>query len=191
MKVLVAKLCPTLCDPMDYSPPGSSVHEISQGRMLEWVAIPVLRGTLPSPRIEPGSRTLQVDSLHLSYQGSPKDGLEGDKIGQGGCSDELGQDREETSDGGRTIHRLMGGGEDGGAGDAWLKAWKIVQPLLDPPGFLHLEGAMENVRPHPMAKEREETSCCLHQEAPKDSQSLQPRTTSSRPLLSIPQLSFR
>ena len=37
--VLVSKLCPTLCDPMDYSPPGSSVHGILQARILEWVAI--------------------------------------------------------------------------------------------------------------------------------------------------------
>ena len=31
--------CPTLCDPMDCSPPGSSVHGILQARTLEWVAI--------------------------------------------------------------------------------------------------------------------------------------------------------
>ena len=37
---LVAKLCLTLCDPMDWSPPDSSVHEISQSRILKWVAIP-------------------------------------------------------------------------------------------------------------------------------------------------------
>ena len=36
---LSAQSCPTLCDPMDCSPPGSSVHEISQERILEWVAI--------------------------------------------------------------------------------------------------------------------------------------------------------
>ena len=35
----VAQSCPTLCDPMDCSPPGSSVHGISQARILEWVAI--------------------------------------------------------------------------------------------------------------------------------------------------------
>ena len=35
----VAKLCPTFCDYMDYSLPGSSVHGISQARILEWVAI--------------------------------------------------------------------------------------------------------------------------------------------------------
>ena len=39
MKVLVAQLCPTLCDPMDCSPPGSSVHRILQARILEWIAI--------------------------------------------------------------------------------------------------------------------------------------------------------
>ena len=34
-----AQLCPTLCDPKDYSPPGCFVHRISQSRILEWVAI--------------------------------------------------------------------------------------------------------------------------------------------------------
>ena len=36
---LVAKLCPTHCDPMNCSPPGSSVHGISQARIPGWVAI--------------------------------------------------------------------------------------------------------------------------------------------------------
>ena len=39
-KVLVAQSCPTLCNRMDWSPPGSSVHGILQARTLEWVAIP-------------------------------------------------------------------------------------------------------------------------------------------------------
>ena len=43
--VLVAKLCPTLCDPMDCSLPASSVHGISQARILEWVAISFSRGS--------------------------------------------------------------------------------------------------------------------------------------------------
>ena len=43
--VLVAKSCQTLCDPMDGSPPGSSVHGIFQARILEWVAIPFSRGS--------------------------------------------------------------------------------------------------------------------------------------------------
>ena len=41
----VAQLCPTLCNPMDYSPPGSSVHGILQTRILVWVAIPFSRGS--------------------------------------------------------------------------------------------------------------------------------------------------
>ena len=35
----VAQSCPTLCDPMDYSLPGSSVHGILQARILEWATI--------------------------------------------------------------------------------------------------------------------------------------------------------
>ena len=42
---LVAKLCSTLCDPMDCLPPGSSVLGISQARILEWVAISFSRGS--------------------------------------------------------------------------------------------------------------------------------------------------
>ena len=41
----VTQLCPTLCDPVDYSPPGSSVHGILQARILEWVAISFSRGS--------------------------------------------------------------------------------------------------------------------------------------------------
>ena len=54
---LVANSCSTLCNPMDCSPPGSSVHGISQARILEWVAISFSRG-LPDPRIEPVSPAL-------------------------------------------------------------------------------------------------------------------------------------
>ena len=45
---LVAQLCLTLCDPLDYSPPGSSVHGIFQARILEWVAISSSRGSFQS-----------------------------------------------------------------------------------------------------------------------------------------------
>ena len=41
----VAQLCPTLWDPMDCSPPDSSIHEILQARLLEWVAISFSRGS--------------------------------------------------------------------------------------------------------------------------------------------------
>ena len=44
---LVAKLCPTLGDPMDCSLPGSSVHGIFQRRILEWAAISFSRGSSP------------------------------------------------------------------------------------------------------------------------------------------------
>ena len=47
-------LCLTLCDPMDHNLLGSSVHEIFQARILEWVAFP-LPGDLPDPGIEPVS----------------------------------------------------------------------------------------------------------------------------------------
>ena len=59
--VLVAQLCPTLCDPMDYSPPGSSIHGILQARILEWVALPSPRDR-PNPGIEPRSPVSQADS---------------------------------------------------------------------------------------------------------------------------------
>ena len=42
--MLVAHSYPTLCHPMDSSPPGSSVHRILQARILEWIAIPFSRG---------------------------------------------------------------------------------------------------------------------------------------------------
>ena len=42
--VLVSHSCSTLCDPMNRSPPGSSVHGILQAGILEWVAIPFSKG---------------------------------------------------------------------------------------------------------------------------------------------------
>ena len=48
------QLCPILCDSLDCSPPGFSVHEILQERILEWVATPSSRD-LPNPGIEPMS----------------------------------------------------------------------------------------------------------------------------------------
>ena len=45
VKVKVAQLCPTLCDPMDCSHPGFSVYGILQARILEWVAVPFSRGS--------------------------------------------------------------------------------------------------------------------------------------------------
>ena len=59
------QLCLTLCDPMDYSPPGSSVLGILQARILEWVTISSSRDLL-DPGIKPASPVspaLQADSL--------------------------------------------------------------------------------------------------------------------------------
>ena len=63
----------TLCDPMHCSPPGSSVREILQPRILEWVAIPSPKD-LPDPGIEPVSPVSpasQADTLPPSPQRSP------------------------------------------------------------------------------------------------------------------------
>ena len=45
LKVLTTQSCLTLCDPMDCSPPGSSVQGLLQARILEWVAMPSSRGS--------------------------------------------------------------------------------------------------------------------------------------------------
>ena len=57
VKVLVTQSCLTFCDPMDCSPPGSSVHWILQARILEWIAILFSRDLL-DPGIEPWSPAL-------------------------------------------------------------------------------------------------------------------------------------
>ena len=68
-EVLTAQLCLTLCDPVDSSPPGSSVCRILQARILEWVAVPFSRGSSNSG-IEPGSPAYRQILYHLSHQGS-------------------------------------------------------------------------------------------------------------------------
>ena len=65
------KLRPTLCNPMDCSPPGSSVHGILQARILLSCSP---AGDLPDPGIEPTSPVapaLQMESLLLSHPGNP------------------------------------------------------------------------------------------------------------------------
>ena len=65
------QLCLTLCNPMDCTLTGSSIHGILQARILEWVAIPFSRGIFPTQ----GSnlRLLHCKQIlyHLSQQGSP------------------------------------------------------------------------------------------------------------------------
>ena len=62
VKVKVAQLCPTLCNPMDYT-----VRGILQARILEWVAFHF--SDLPNPGIEPRSPAL---NYQLSHKGSPR-----------------------------------------------------------------------------------------------------------------------
>ena len=57
MNVKVTQLCPTLCNHMDCSLPGSSVHGILQAEILEWIAVSFSRG-LPNPGIKPRSSAL-------------------------------------------------------------------------------------------------------------------------------------
>ena len=63
---LVAKLCPTLCNSMDCSPPGSSVHGISQARILEWVASSFSRGSS-----QPRNRTHVSSSAGRLFTAEP------------------------------------------------------------------------------------------------------------------------
>ena len=69
------QLCPTLFDPMDCSPPGSSLHGILQETILEWVAMPSSKGTSQSRDRTCVSRSSCVTGATrepLSYQGSPR-----------------------------------------------------------------------------------------------------------------------
>ena len=67
----VHQSCPSLCDPMDCSPPDSTVHRILQARILEWVATPSTTGS-SNPGIKPRSPALQQILYCLSHQGSHK-----------------------------------------------------------------------------------------------------------------------
>ena len=62
VKVIVTQSCLTLCNPMDYSLPASSVHRILQAGILEWVPFPS-PGDLPDPGIKPMPLALQADVL--------------------------------------------------------------------------------------------------------------------------------
>ena len=63
-----AAMCPTLCDPMDCSPPGSPVHGIFQARVLEWVAISFSR--IPIQGSNPSLLHCRQTLYRMSHQGS-------------------------------------------------------------------------------------------------------------------------
>ena len=66
-KVKVAQLCPTLCNPIDYT-----FHRILQARILEWVAFPFSRGIFPIQGSNPGLLHCRWILYQLSHQGSPR-----------------------------------------------------------------------------------------------------------------------
>ena len=69
---LVTQLGPTLCDPMDCSLPGCSIHGDSPGKNF-WSGLPCLPpGDLPNPGIEPRSPTLKADDFLPSEPRTPK-----------------------------------------------------------------------------------------------------------------------
>ena len=63
----VDQLCPTLCDPMDYSLPGSSICGILQARILDWVAISFSRRSSQPRDWTRVSPSLQADILDIQY----------------------------------------------------------------------------------------------------------------------------
>ena len=69
---LVAQLRPTLCDPVDYRLPGTSVHGDSPGKKTGEGCHALLQGIFPFQRIEPRSPTVQVDSFPFEPPGSPQ-----------------------------------------------------------------------------------------------------------------------
>ena len=69
VKVLVTQLCLTLWDPMDYIPPGSSVHGILQTRIPEWGAI-LLQGIFPTQGSNLAVLHCKQTLYHLSHQAS-------------------------------------------------------------------------------------------------------------------------
>ena len=80
----VAQSCPTLCDPMDCSLPGSSVHGIFQAIVLEWIAISFSRGS-SQPRDQTRVSCIVDRSFTVwatrEIQGRPVDGsVDGNKI---------------------------------------------------------------------------------------------------------------
>ena len=66
---LVAPSCLTLCNPMDCSPPGSSVHGDSQVNNTAVGCRILFQGNLPNPGIKPRSPALQADSLPSESKG--------------------------------------------------------------------------------------------------------------------------
>ena len=78
-EVLVAQLCPSLCDPMDCSLPGSSVHGTLQARILEWGAISFSRGIFPTQGLNPSLPHCSQILYQLGHREARKWGKGGKK----------------------------------------------------------------------------------------------------------------
>ena len=67
------QLCPTLSDPMDCSPPGSSIHGVPQARVLEWAAIAFSEVVLKSQAIRGGpcNKIKSMEEDHSVDEGFP------------------------------------------------------------------------------------------------------------------------
>ena len=74
VKVSVTQSCLTLCNPIEWGLPDSSVHGILQVRILQWAAVPFSRD-LSHPGIKPRSPTLQTDSLSSEPPSLSKEAL--------------------------------------------------------------------------------------------------------------------
>ena len=71
MLCLVAQSCPTLCDPMDYSPAGSSVYGDSPGKNTGVGCHALLQGIFPTQGSNPGLMHCRQILYCLSHQGNP------------------------------------------------------------------------------------------------------------------------
>ena len=139
--LLVAQSCPTLCNPMDCNLPGSSVHGISQARILEWVAMPSSTEHLPNPGTKLRSPALQEDSLPSEPPGkvrlkvnyssvSPILGLPGGANGkEPACQ----------------VRRCRRRGFDPSQEDPWRRAWRPTPVFL--PGESHGQRSLAGCSP--------------------------------------------
>ena len=71
MLCLVTQLCPTLCNPMDCSPPGSSIHGDSSGKNTGMSCHALFQGIFPTQGSNSGLPQCRWILYHLSHQGSP------------------------------------------------------------------------------------------------------------------------
>ena len=108
--LLVTQSCLTLCDPMDYSPPGSSVHGLLKARILKWVYHSLLWGIFPSQGWNLGLLHCRQIFYHLKNQGSLGAAKARQCLQQEGDS-EAGQEKQSR-------------GEDG----AWCCGWSQRDP---------------------------------------------------------------